>query len=82
MAAVNIAMNGECTSREKSHSKSLENGILPAVAEKLALEETRKVVGDEIEAVDEFEDEEPPVGEIKVCLRRYYIVCRFWYLGF
>lgn len=66
MAAVNMAMNGERKSHDKAYSKPLENGLLPAVAEKLELEETGAIVGDKAEMEDEFEDEEPPVGEIKV----------------
>ena len=67
MAAVDTTMNGERTSNGRPHSKSLENGLLPAVAEKLELEETAKIVDDKTEVMDEFEEEEPPVGEIKVC---------------
>ena len=66
MAAVNITMNGERTNNSKTYSKSLENGLLPAVAEKLELEETVEIVRDNTEAMDDFEEEEPPVGEIKV----------------
>ena len=72
MAAVNMAMNGERTSHDKAYSKPLENGLLPAVAEKLELEETGAIVGDKGEMEDEFEDEEPPVGEIKV--RKFNII--------
>lgn len=72
MAAANIAMNGDRTNHDKTYSKPLENGLLPAVAEKLELEETGAVVGDKAEMVDEFEDEEPPVGEIKVCCMATY----------
>ena len=66
MAAVNKAMNGERTSHDKACSKPLENGLLPAVAEKLELEETGAIVDGKTETEGEFEDEEPPVGEIKV----------------
>ena len=66
MAAVNSAVNGEPTSHDKTYSKPLENGLLPAVAEKLELEETGAIVDGKTETEEEFEDEEPPVGEIKV----------------
>ncbi len=84
MAAVNSAMNGERTSRDKTYSKPLENGLLPAVAEKLELEETGAIVDGETET----EEEEPPVGEIKVRCGIMIIhlhpgadLFTFWYLG-
>lgn len=79
MAAVNTAMNGGRTSHDRAHSKPLENGLLPAVAEKLELEETGAIVGDKTETEDEFEDEKPPVGEIKVCGIFIYNLYRFVY---
>ena len=66
MAAVNSAMNGESTRHDKGYSKPLENGLLPAVTEKLELEETGAIVDNKTDVEEEFEDEEPPVGEIKV----------------
>lgn len=66
MAAVNSAMNGAPTRHDKGYSKPLENGLLPAVAEKLELEETGAIVDNKTDVEEEFEDEEPPVGEIKV----------------
>ena len=64
MASMNVALSGEPTSMNgKPRTKPLENGMLPAVAEKLDLEESRELVGDGMDLVDE---EEPPMGEIKV----------------
>lgn len=66
MASVNVALSGESTGvNGKPYTKPLENGVLPAVAEKLDLQETIDVMGDATEAVDE---EEPRMGEIKVCV--------------
>ena len=76
MAAVNSAMNGEPTRHDKGYSKPLENGLLPAVAEKLELEETGAIVDNKTE---EFEDEEPPVGEIKVRCLLMIIIATFAY---
>ena len=66
MASVNVALSGESTGvNGKLFTKSLENGVLPAVAEKLDLQETVDVMGDAVEAEDE---EERRMGEIKVCV--------------
>lgn len=56
-----MALNGESSS-SGHHTKPLENGLPPAVSEKLELEETADLVGDGME----LEEEEPNVVEIKV----------------
>lgn len=66
MASVNVPLSGNSTSNGKPLGKSLENGILTAASEKLDLRETEEVLSDELDTPDELDEEEPPMGEIKV----------------
>ena len=66
MASVSEQPNGESKSNGKPFGRTMENGLLSPVSEKLDLEETGQMVGDELEMTEVVDEVEPPMGEIKV----------------
>ena len=73
MATMDVAVNGD-SSNGKPYSKVTENGILPTASGGLDMMDAGNVVSDELETSEEVDDEEPPMGEIKVHPKWY--LCR------
>ena len=75
MASVDVALNGESKSNGKSYTKTTENGVLPTVSERLDMRDVGEMVNDEMEMTEEVDEEEPPMGEIKVGFNYHIIMC-------
>lgn len=73
MASVDVALNGESKSNGKSYAKTTENGVLPTVSERLDMRDVGEMVNDEMEMTEEVDEEEPPMGEIKVGFNSYHM---------